>query len=220
MGNIVAINTNNAVAIPSGVDPFANFADREGGPDGAFLKFTRGIWTIGADAETVKPEERFAALVAEMQHGYTKWVDSKVADRAMIRVADGFAPARAELGDTDEANWPVGPNGREDPWTFTIALPLLGIEDEQRLIFTTSSSGGRRALGKLSGAFAMQRRRVPGTEYPIVELGCDSYRHDKFGIVQRPLFRIVEWVAAEADPFVQSPATKTAAGDLNDSIPF
>ena len=114
MSNAVALNTSTAV-IPPGVDPFARVADQEVGMEGSFLKFKAGIWRIGAEEEVVKPDAHFAALVADIQHGFIKWVDSKVESRVMVRVADSLAPSRAELGDNDEEAWPMGPQGREDP---------------------------------------------------------------------------------------------------------
>ena len=97
-------------------------------------------------------------------------------------------------------------------------MPLISVEEETKVVFTTSSFGGRRAVGKLCQEYSRQRRKVPSTQYPIVELGCDSYRHERYGVVQRPVFRVVEWVVDAAVP-ATTPAA-TASTILNDEIPF
>src|SRR4051794_17095954 len=149
MSNQIPVNVNTSVAIPRGVDPFARIGDQEAGIDGSFLKFKQGIWRIGQEDTVVKPGARFALLAGDILHGFQKWHDSKVASRVMVRVADSLPPSRTELGETDEDAWPIGPQGREDPWVFTYLVPLINLEDEKNLIFTTSSFGGRRAIGKL-----------------------------------------------------------------------
>jgi hypothetical protein len=87
------------------------------------------------------------------------------------------------------------------------------------VVFATSTDGGRRAVAKLCREYSRQRAKVPSTQYAVVELGCDSYRNERYGkVVQRPVFRIVEWVPDVAGP-ATTPAPK-ASGILNDEIPY
>jgi hypothetical protein len=193
------------------VDPFAAFATQEGGAlEGEFLKFTRGAWMIG-DNE-VKEDTRLIAGMSDLHTGWLRWGNASVTDRVLGRVAEGFVPPpRSELGDNNEAQWDTGPGGPRDPWVFTAILPLIAEEDDRRLVYSTSSFGGRRAIARLSSAYARRRDR---TSMPVVTLGGDSYKHKTFGLVHRPLFVVVGWLGG----MPELPAPKPAR--LNDEVPF
>jgi hypothetical protein len=80
---------------------------------------------------------------------WIKFVDRKVADRKMYRVALGEKPPeREDLDDLDKDNWPEGFDGEPaDPWVYQYLLPLENIKNEV-IIFVTSSFGGKRAVAE------------------------------------------------------------------------
>jgi hypothetical protein len=97
--------------------------------------------------------------------------------------------------------------------------------------FSTSSSGGRNALGKLCRAFDRDHRKHPG-EFPIIELGVESYQHDVYGKIEKPSFKIVGWAKWDedenGDAVIEKPRLQMRADDphaqtdayLDDEIPF
>src|SRR5262245_43801062 len=147
------INKQNS--LPAGVDAFEAFADNTVGIDAQLLKFTRGVWSTGQDGEIVAADARFLAVVTGLRHDHIKWVDGQPADRRMVLVEDHFlAPARVELGDLDEDDWPIGKDGTPaDPWSFTYELPLLDLETDGQRLFATSSYGGQKCIGRLARTY-------------------------------------------------------------------
>lgn len=169
---------------------------------GQLLKFSKGDWLVGADADEVPVGTRLVALMDDLQIGWLKWVDGKPASQVLGRVAEGYSPPRRkELGDDDESEWELDDTGKaRDPWQFsnylTMRKPgLIGtVEDEDAFTFTTSSRGGINVVGELCKQYGKQMRSRPD-EYPIVELSVDSYKHPnpQFGRIKVPVMKIVAW---------------------------
>ena len=94
----------------------------------------------------------------------------------------------------------VGTDGTpRDPWQFTNTLIMKevgadGRDEEALFTFTTSSRGGLNCVGELCRVFGRQMRMRPD-EFPIVELGVDSYKHSnpEFGKIKVPLMEVVGW---------------------------
>jgi hypothetical protein len=143
-------------------------------------------------------------MVANMDSfsfGQIKWSGGKPVECIMGRVVDRFKPPqRHELGDHDPEMWDLDKDNKpKDPWQFTVRLELADPETGEVFTFPTSSSGGRGALDKLCKAYAVARARHPN-EWPIVELGVDSYQHPikTFGRIKFPVLKIVGWVSKDA----------------------
>jgi hypothetical protein len=178
------------------------------------LKFTKGKYFVGDDEVTGRT---CVAHVDQMARGYVKFVDGKVTEQRVGKVADGFrVPARHDLGDTDETRWEKDTTGKpRDPWSYQYYVPMTDIETGDTAVFVTSSHGGKGAVGRLSDLFAKNIRNGK----PIIKLAVESYRHQTFGRIETPSFTLVSWdrngVDADVDNVVAMPNR-----DMDDDIPF
>jgi len=169
------------------------------------LKFAKGDYSIGD--EDVPLGTQFVACVGDTATGYVKWVDKKKVDERIGRVADGFtAPLRESLGDTDKSLWEKDLAGQpRDPWALQWFLPMIGVEDGNRVVFATGSGGGKKAVGRLLRAFG----DCPLRGDPTIRLDARSYKHPDYGKIDEPLFIILGWEK-----------TPAAGEEMSDSIPF
>lgn len=166
---------------------------------GTLIKFNKGDWITGDDEDVAETD--LNGLVANMDQlmvGWIKWQDNRPVEQIMGPVAEGYqAPRRSELGDTEQAEWETDNEGRpRDPWQFSnyIVLKRPGAEasDENLFTFATSSKGGLSAIGQLCKDYGKEMRVRPD-EYPVVRFGSDSYRHETYGRIYKPIFEITGW---------------------------
>jgi hypothetical protein len=209
--------TNTTVAIADDMDPFQAFADAVA-PQyivGKLLKFSKGLWLAGQNSEPVE-QKQFLVGMHALLTGWVRWHDFKPVEHAMISIGNRqLPPRRHELGDNDPSTWETDDRGqKKDPWQPTSYLPMIADDDGEAFTFPASSKGALDALGKLSRAYAVQRRRAPG-ELPLTTLGSSGYPHSKreYGYVKTPVFLVTGW--APASRFNETMAL--AGYDLPDS---
>ena len=53
--NSIPMKKQNSTPALTDVSPYETFADQAIGIDAQLVKFVRGIWSTGADGETIKP---------------------------------------------------------------------------------------------------------------------------------------------------------------------
>jgi hypothetical protein len=169
---------------------------------GKLLKFSKGDFLAGQDADEVKIGTRVVPIMASLQSGYIKWLDNTAVEHVMGPIAEGYVPPRRDtLGDTDESQWETDDRGEaRDPWQLTNQIGMVSVDDPKDVFtFATSSRGGMGAIGELCKTYGRHMREAPD-QYPVVELGVGSYQHrDKsFGRIKFPTFAIVDWVDAKA----------------------
>jgi hypothetical protein len=200
MNAITEVNQNTALAAPGGYDPFAAYG-QEAANAGAFLKFSKGEWQSGQNAEEVPLGRRLAANMDELSIGWIRWADGKPAERRMGLLAQGFKPEpRDALGYSDQALWESDEEGRpKDPWTMTNELPLADPDDGEQMTFAASSKGGIGCIGNLCKSYARAPQRREGL-VPVIELGRDSYMHPVYKKTYVPMLNIVDWVANGSVP--------------------
>jgi hypothetical protein len=221
---LTTTNRATGVALATNVSPWREAVNDEVGASfGAFLKFTKGDWTLGEEAKTVPADARFVANLEEYYRGWVRWWDGKPTDHLIGRVIDRHrVHAREELGDLDETKWETEPNGtRRDPWTRTVYLALRDISNDEVICFTSSSDGGRKAVAKLADRYDKLRHRFKA-KMPVVCLESEAYQHNTYGKILKPKFRIVDWTywddetAADPDGALQL----QHAAEMSDEIPF
>jgi hypothetical protein len=125
-------------------------------------------------------------------------------------------PARSELDDPDPSFWPSGKfSGQpEDPWRECVYLPLEDRETGEVGTLVMSGATQIIAADGLLQHYRNARRRFPD-QYPVVQLAVGRYKHRKFGMLPKPMFKLVGMVAKDT---VAAPDTSLAA-DMNDEIP-
>lgn len=180
---------------------------------GKLLKFNKGDYLAGEDEDEIDEGTQLVANMDELMVGWIRWSDKRPTDQIMGRVSEGYQPQRRnELGDEDKGKWEVDAQGREqDPWSFSNYLLLKAVDGEDIFTFTTASKGGLNAIGELCKGYGKLMRQKPD-EFPIIELGTDSYTHKEYGRVKTPKFKIVGWApkAAFAEALEAETGTETA----------
>jgi hypothetical protein len=224
MSNDLSTVKRSDVALATNVSPWREAVNDEIGANfGAFLKFTKGDWTLGEDEKPVTAEARFIASLEEYYRGWVRWWDGKPTDHLIGRVVDRHrVPAREELGDQDESKWETEPNGaRRDPWAKTVYLAMRDVSNDEVVCFTSSSDGGRKAVARLADRYDRQRHRFKA-KMPVVTLESESYDHKKYGKILKPRFRIVDWSFWDDETAADPDAALQAQNDaeMNDEIPF
>lgn len=183
---------------------------------GELLKYVKGVYQIGKneDETEIPLGTKVAAVIPSLHNGWLKWGGGKPVAYEMGEVIKGFkAPLRDALGDNEKATWEVDKDGiRRDPWQQNCLLIMIG-EDETIYTFSTVSDGGRRAIGELTAEYVKHAHERP-SQVPIISLGTDRYKHDQYGWVDFPVFKVVGW--QEQAPFI---AVLNGKGDSETSKP-
>lgn len=184
------------------LNPFEEYASQvaQSRLVGQLLKFSKGDYLAGQDGEEIPAGRKLVANMDQLALGWIKWVDNKPEQQLMGLLVEGFQAAkRADLGDTDEAVWEIDSQGKaRDPWQFSNYLLMKEVgknaDVENCYTFVTSSRGGLQAIGNVCREFGKEMRKRPD-EYPIIELGVDSYNHPnkEFGRIKVPVLKIVGW---------------------------
>jgi len=223
MAKQAAIKTKQPMGILPAVqydNPYLEVAAETGGGFGKILKFVKGEFVIGED---VIPEgTECIAYLDQLARAWIKFENDAVADRKIELVACGKKlPAREELGDNDSSKWQTDDNGNpRDPWVKQWLLPLVKVDDQDCMVFVTSSRGGDTAIGTLCGTYGRSNRKGL---LPIIALKVRSYKHQEYGKIKTPDLPIVGWHHAGAptpETTSLAPSPSNMNDDLNDSIPF
>ena len=196
---------------------------------GKGLRFRKGDWVFGSEKQKVEPGTRFVAIMDEACHGWIRWNADKTASHDVGKIADGFEPRpREELGDCDEEEWPIGLSGKkEDPWRHVVYLPLVSMDGEDLLTFTSDTKTGTPAFWKLIDRYAWLGRKHPG-KYPVIEIQTSGYESKQFGWIPTPAFKIVSWTDRPNVPQLtggdddggDDDFGAAEAADPSDEIPF
>jgi hypothetical protein len=210
------MTTDIAIRNDSEPSPFKAFADETtaNALAGDLLRFAKGNFVCGEEKKRVQLGTQFVANMDELWHGWQRWFNGKIVDHKISRVID-CAPRilRDELGNLDESLWETGPSGEVmDPWQQVQRLVMREANGKRLVTFSTSSWGGRVALGKLAADYDAERDDYPGA-YPIVQLGVFMQRHKQYGEIPQPRFDIVGWTEGFSDGAAPAPRIKPDPDD-------
>lgn len=166
---------------------------------GDILKFSKGEWTAGQNEEEIDEGSRFVAVMDELMIGWIKWDGGRPAEHQMGKLVEGFRPAkRSDLGDTDESHWEYDTSGKKrDPWQLTNYLILKDQDSERLFTFAPSSRGGLSAVGQLCEVYGKAIRAKPD-QFPVIEIGTSSYKHESYGKIKVPTLTVVGWAPKAA----------------------
>jgi hypothetical protein len=184
--DLTIINRHTDIALATNVSPWREAVNDEVGASfGAFLKFTKGDWTLGEDGKKVPEQARFVVCMDECYRGWVRWHDGKPTDHLIGRVVDRHhVPRREELGDLDESKWETADNGaRRDPWQRTVYVAMRDLNTDEIVCFTSSSDGGRKAVAKLLDRYDRLRHRHKAKMPVVTE--TDSYQHSTYAPSRR-----------------------------------
>jgi hypothetical protein len=186
---------------------------------GTLLKFADKDWTRGKEAE---PVEKGTQLVATgTAAAQVKWSGGRPIEYIM-RQPGKKLPERDALGDLDQAQWEIAPDGKtkRDPWANTRFVYLIDPKTAEAFTFSTSSWGGREAVTLLGDSIARMRVAHP-TAMPIVALEAAPMM-TKYGRKSKPVFKIVGWksVGSKAPELEHLPPLTLKEELDDDGVPF
>ena len=221
MTNVTANDQkSNVPALPSTANISSCLDEHCGGGSGVLFKFAKDQrFRRIDDGEEIPLGTEFTVIYDQIQVGWIRFYGKGMPpERKMGPLFEGFSPPpRDTLGETDPSVWEKGLSGQPvDPWQQQVLLPLQAADGEL-FIFGTTSSTGRRAVGRVIDECTKMLRREPD-QYPVVKLALGSFQHrdDRVGRVTVPAFVRVG----------KTPKTGTAKidtsieADLNDEIPW
>jgi hypothetical protein len=183
------------------VEAFGKKESQQTGIRGELLKFIRGSWYVGADQKNeLELGTRMIVNLDTLTLGWQRWEDNKPVDSEMGLLVEGYQPVKREqLSDPPGPNgaknpeWPIDEAGNlSDPWQESRQV-LMKDMDGELYTFASPSKGARTAIGKLVVAWAQKMRAGYDDIYPVVALGADTYKHKKFGLIDFPVFELVDW---------------------------
>jgi hypothetical protein len=191
-----------------------------GAIEGAWLKFTKGNWTLGGAPVDVGPDGlRIVVLMPTALHGAVQWADGKITDRQLVSYEDS-----RPSGDALEDGW--------SPNTSFQCIGTNGIHTGLLATFASTSWGARNAFKTLIAPYARKSER----EFPIITLGSRTRETGQYRVLD-PCFSIVAWAprtdyAALVPPFEEKivrleapkqklqPAPRKTADIIDDDFPF
>ena len=198
---------SNSIAIPDEVLANARRVVAANAKSKAqILRFTKGTFHLGVEKTPVPPGTRFTLLMDQARFGWQKWVAGRP-ENVVGRVVDGYVPTgRDELGDDEREHWVENPITRmpEDPWKEVVFLTMVG-PGNTPVMFTSSSTSGIVEFWALMNEWIKLAPEHPG-EMPVMEIGVASFDTKKYGRIQRPDFKIVDWISAPAPTTAQAEA--------------
>jgi hypothetical protein len=186
---------------------------------GRLLKFTDGNYLLSGVAGTLNGAILVVTGVVTL---WVEWRDG-LPVRQLVTQPGQRHPDRDELGDLNTEEWPLGRDGKpNDPWQDTRYLYLLDPTTSEEFTFTTSSWGGRKAIGDLKNQVANVRAAHPEA-VPVIRLDKEMWK-TKHGPQPKPLFIVVDWKLPSGEAIQQQqikpPAKRSARDEFNDEVPF
>lgn len=183
-----------------------------------FLKFSKGDYALGKEAIEFEGNRfQFVPAMDLWQKGFQCWKNGLPVDQFWVQYGQPL-PRRSELEDH-------GPyTNQNDGWQESIKFPLVilpGVGGHDTAFtnceFAASSTGGKNACYALSREYAQWIKEGKVTEdapFIVVEASADSYRHQTYGKVHFPAFKIVRAISvAEVEQIVNGAAPKAATPD-------
>ena len=189
---------------------------------GRMVKFDTkgGQFFTADDDEEISADDDFVVLADQTLIGRVKFNGKgEPPDRRMGLLYDGFVmPDRKDLGDTDQAKWEIGLDGKPaDPWQHHIYLVLQNGATGELFTFATSTDTGRRAAGNLLRHYDRLTKTHPDM-YPVVRLKVGGFNHrdERVGWVSTPMFAVVGRIPKDS---AAKPDTSLAA-QMDDELPL
>ena len=186
---------------------------------GVILKFADSTYKANKTEVIQQAPHGPAFVVVGIVTAWVHWKDGKPTHK--ITHTGQTHPWREDMGDLDQAEWPIGIGGvPNDPHKDTRYVYLVNLRSGKTYTFITDTHGGRQAVGELKDACTIVRQVRPGA-LPVVQLATGSMP-SRFGQRPRPDFPILDWrggtSAAPAQP-QQQIERQTVDADA-DGVPF
>lgn len=187
-----------------------------------FLKFSKGDWFIGKDAESFADNQFYFVPAMDMfERGWQCWKGGKPVDERFVPYGTQpiLSSSLPDHGPYAAAN---------DGWTESLKFPLMILPMGKNtsawlnVEFSASSAGGKNFVYSLSRQFAEKIKlgEVSDTKnYVLCRAGSDHYVHREFGRVYYPTVEIVQSLSMAEVTALLGKATTTHAPAANPDQP-
>ena len=187
---------------------------------GTILKFADSTYKANKTEIVQQAPQGPAFVVVGIVTAWVHWKDGKPTHK--ITHTGQTHPYREDMGDLDQAEWPIGIGGTpSDPHKDTRYVYLINLRSGKTYTFITDTIGGRQAVGELKDAIGIVRQARPGA-LPVVQLATGSMK-SRYGMRPKPSFEIVEWRGGTPAAPAQAPQQierHAASDELNDQVPW
>lgn len=156
-----------------------------------FLKMDKtGVWSWGPDEEPVEEDTPVYVDPMGFVHGWQCWADTELPGVEAELLGDIVVPMYEPLPERPPK---VPENGRN----WGEMRGLSAVVDGQKLVYSTTSVGGLKAIASLAQEYAQQFTKDPGKMIAVLSLQSDSYKHKNktYGRVYIPVFEVTKWVS-------------------------
>jgi len=186
--------TSYAIEVNMDKDALSNIAAfaTTSGSHPAYMRYSKGEFTATPDGEVIDEDVEFVPDMSTLARGYTIWKNATVVAEVMAPVASGKRITESDLPDH-------GPYAENDGPREQTSIEFRRVPDGKSYRFSTSSRGGTQALQKLTAEFANRMKISREPSFPIVNMVSSSYKHERYGKIFVPVFRVVGWTATAAN---------------------
>jgi len=154
-----------------------------------FMKFAKGFWTWGAEDNEVEEDSLWIIHPIGFKHGWIAWGDENHGNKGQ-KLGELMVHAREPLPLKDDLESVQG------NWAHQISMQMMclnGVDEDERVIFNSSSGGCRKAYKNIVNAVVAKIEAGDEDVAPVVSLGSDSYKHKEHGKIFTPEMIIVGW---------------------------
>jgi len=221
--NLPANPNNTAVGVPTPTALYRAHHDESKNLRAGriFLKYSKGDWMIGKNAETFPDNEFYFIPAMDMfERGWQCWSGGRPVDERFVPY--GTTPI-LESALPDHGPYAA----KNDGWMEALKFPLIIVPHGRNTTawlnveFAASSAGGKNMVYSLSKQFSEQIKTGVITDakpYVLCKAGTDHYMHKEYGRVHYPTVEIVAALSqAEVEKMLKSAVTTNAPADAEES---
>ena len=182
-------------------------AAKAAAPMTAFLGMDKGgVWTYGMDGNEVGEDDEFLVHPGGFVHGWVAWADTELAGVSAAKLGETMVGVGQPMPDEPDE---VPPKCRA--WQTQMGMSLVDADGGSQMTYSTTSVGGKRAVANIASLVADKLMEEDPKCVPVVTLGCESYKHAKYGKINNPIFNVVRWVAIPTAGQTAAQVAKPAA---------
>jgi len=159
-----------------------------------FLKYSKGDWFIGKDAEQFPDNEFYFVPAMDLfERGWQCWKGGRPVDERFVPYG---TPAPLESTLPDHSPYPA----KNDGWMEALKFPLIIVPHGKNTTawlnveYAASSAGGKNMVFSLSKQFSEKIKLGEITQqkcFVLCRAGTDHYMHKEYGRVHYPTVEIV-----------------------------
>ena len=230
-------NSGIAVSLDDMMAGLQNITDHEQPQDYlAILKLSKGgQWNYGKEDNEVAEDSRWRIFPDTFRHGYKDWFGGKpiyskmyLAGQRTIQAIqlellsreDALRQFDPELNDDQIATILAakGKDGCQRTLTYEFDLRCVAGENEGAFVrYSNGSLSGKEAVAKLSALIGGQGA-LSEYFFPVVQLETTWYKHDKWGRIYKPIFKVVGWENARGEPEQAEPQIRAVSAEPEEVV--